>query len=90
MGLIRFVIWTSLCVAFGIFLATWEVGGRTPWKLMQTAWQTQRPAIEKVKHEAGEAVEGVKAKVEKSGPKETHSADDRRAIDALIAGKSKT
>ena len=85
MGLIRFVVWTSLSVAFGIFLATWEFAGRTPWQMMQSAWRQQSPAV----------IEGVKKKVAETqvapapGPKETHTPEDKQAIDALFKkGKS--
>lgn len=94
MGLLRFVIWTGLCVAFGIFLGTYDLGGRTPWKLMQSAWKTQSPAVV-------ESVNGVKKKLaapEKaepgavttaaSGPRESHTADDKKAIDQLISKRS--
>jgi hypothetical protein len=82
MGLIRFVVWTGISVAFGIFLATYEFAGRTPWQVMQSAWKQQSPAL----------VDQVKKKVAESpltNPKETHSADDKQAIDALIK-KGKT
>lgn len=87
MGAIRFLVWTALSVAFGIFLATWEFAGRTPWQIMQTAWKKESPAvIESVKKKVAEtqpAPSGAPA------PKETHTAEDKQAIDALIKkGKS--
>ena len=84
MGLIRFVVWSSLCVALGIFLATFEVNGRTPWKLMQSAWQDNSPRLEKVKDE-------VKSKLSTgaASPKETHTEEDKQAIDALISKRTR-
>ncbi|MFT3706558.1 MAG: hypothetical protein QM817_02715 [Archangium sp.] len=77
MGLIRFVVWTGLSIAFGIFLATYEFAGRTPWQVMQTAWKQQSPGM----------IDSVKKKVAETPvaqPKETHTTDDKQAIDALI------
>jgi hypothetical protein len=76
MGLIRFVVWTTLSVAFGIFLATYEVAGRTPWQVLQGTWKRESPAL----------VETVKKKVDEvKAPRETHTAEDKQAIEALIA-----
>ncbi|MFZ5446983.1 MAG: hypothetical protein ACOZQL_43800 [Myxococcota bacterium] len=94
MGFLRFLVWTSLCIALGIFLGTWEIGGRTPWQLMQGAWKQQGPRLEKVKDDAGELVDGVKKKVStepafQQQPKERHSKEDREAIDQLISKRTK-
>lgn len=93
MGILRFVIWTVACVGLGIFLATYEIGGRTPWKMAQSAWKDGAPQREKVKDEASDAVDGVKKKLaattaEKNGPRETHSVEDRKAIEALISKRA--
>jgi hypothetical protein len=90
MAFFRFVIWTGVCVAFGVFLGTCDLGGRTPWKAMQSAWKAQSPAVV-------DTVNGVKKKLgttEKaepgavttaaSGPRESHTQDDKKAIDQLI------
>lgn len=86
MGAIRFLVWTGLSVAFGIFLATYEFAGRTPWQIMQSAWKKESPAmIESVKKKVAETQPGAPA----PAPKETHTAEDKQAIDALIKkGKS--
>jgi hypothetical protein len=95
MGILRFVIWTSLCIAFGIFLGTHKLGSKTPWELMQTAWKQQAPQIEKVKGDAEDMVAGVKKKVSTQdvgaaqGPNEKHDEDDRKAIDSIISKRSK-
>lgn len=94
MGILRFLVWTTLCIGLGIFLGTYEVGGRTPWQLMQGAWKQQGPRLEKVKDDAGELVNGVKKKVAQDPafqqqPKERHSAEEREAIDQLISKRTK-
>ncbi len=92
MGLLRFLIWTTLCIAFGIFLGTYELGSKTPWQLMQGAWKQQAPRLEKVKGEAGDLVDDVKKKVstqDVAQPKERHDKEDREAIDQIISKRSK-
>jgi hypothetical protein len=92
MGILRFLIWTTLCIAFGIFLGTHRLGSKTPWELMQSAWKQQAPAIDKVKGEAEDMVAGVKKKVstqDVAAPKEQHDEDDRKAIDQIISKRSK-
>lgn len=86
MGLIRFVVWTGLCVALGVWLGTGQVAGKTPLEHAQRMWKGNGPAIEK---DAKELVTDVKKKVASAtaptGPKEQHSAEDRAAIDDIIA-----
>lgn len=93
MGILRFLIWTTLCIAFGIFLGTHRLGSKTPWELMQTAWKQQAPQLEKVKGDAEDLVAGVKKKVNTQDvgaqPKEQHDEDDRKAIDQIISKRSK-
>lgn len=92
MGIFRFVVWSSLCVALGIFLGTAEFSGRTPWQLMQGAWKQQGPRLEKVRDDAEDLANGVKKKVstsQEAPPKERHSADERKAIDDIISKRTK-
>lgn len=93
MGILRFVIWTALCIGFGLFLGTYELGGRTPWQSVQSAWKQQAPRLEKVKGGAEDLVDDVKKKVsttqEISQPKERHDKEDREAIDQIISKRSK-
>ena len=92
MGILRFVIWTTLCIGLGIFLGTYELGGKTPWQSMQGAWKQQAPRLEKVKGEAGDLVDDVKKKVstqDVAQPKERHDKEDREAIDQIISKRSK-
>lgn len=87
MGLIRFVVWTGLCVALGVWLGTGHVAGKTPLEHAQKAWKGHAPALDEVKRDAKDLVTDVKKKVTPAptGPKEQHSAEDKAAIDDIIA-----
>lgn len=91
MGIVRFVVWSSLCVGLGIFLGTAELGGRTPWQHAQGVWKQQGPRLEKVKDDAEILADGVKRKVSstETPPRERHSEDERKAIDAIISKRTK-
>lgn len=91
MGILRFLVWTGLCIGLGIFLATADVGGRTPLEHLTRAWKQTSPRLERVKGDAGELVEGVKKKVatkEAPAPTERHAQEDRDAVDAIIAKRA--
>jgi hypothetical protein len=94
MGILRFLVWTTLCIGLGIFMGTQEIGGRTPWQTMQGAWKQQAPRLEKVKDGAEDLVDDVKKKVSTQDPaaqqpKERHNEEDREAIDQIISKRSK-
>lgn len=92
MGILRFVVWTTLCIGLGIFLGTYELGGHTGWQTMQGMWKDQAPRLEKVKDSAEDLVDDVKKKVstqDPPAPKERHNKQDREAIDQIIAKRSK-
>jgi len=86
MGLLRFVVWTGLCVALGVWMGTGRVAGKTPLQHAESAWKGHAPALDEVKKEAKELAGDVKKKVAAAdGPKEQHTAEDRAAIDDIIA-----
>lgn len=91
MGILRFVLWTTLCIGLGIFLGTYEIGGKTPWQSAQGLWKQSAPKLEKVKDSAEDLVVDVKKKVTptSAAPKERHTQDDRDAIDQIISKRSK-
>lgn len=94
MGILRFLVWTTLCIGLGIFMGTQEIGSRTPWQAMQGAWKQQAPRLEKVKDGAEDLVDDVKKKVSTQDPavqqpKERHNEEDRKAIDQIISKRSK-
>ncbi|PZR12721.1 MAG: hypothetical protein DI536_14190 [Archangium gephyra] len=90
MGILRFVVWSSLCIGLGIFLGSAEFGGRTPWQHARGAWKQQGPRLEKVKDDAEILADEVKKKVanDSTPPKERHSEDERKAVDAIISKRS--
>lgn len=73
MGFIRFLIWTSMCIALGIFIASYEVDGKTPAAHFKQIWKGV--PVEKVKQLAAPM----------TAPTETHSAEDREAINRIVA-----
>ncbi len=80
MGFLRFVVWSALCIGLGIFLGTYQLGGRTPWQAMQGAWSDQAaPRLDEVKKKLGTDAQ----------PTERHSEEDRKAVDAIISKRSR-
>lgn len=84
MGIVRFVLWSAVCVALGVFVARFELGGQTPIDRLGGLWKEQAPRLEKVKDGAGVVMDDVKKKLA-GAPTERHSTDDREAVNQLIA-----
>lgn len=86
---IRFVLWTTCAVAFGVFLAQVEIDGRTPIEHIQHAWKRKvNPSkVDQLKDGLRDAIDGAKDTLsEKTAkPRERYSDDERRAIDRIIA-----
>lgn len=101
MGILKFLVWTGCAVGLGVFLATAEIGGRTPWESVQRVWkQHARPArVERVKDGVRDALDGAEEAVQRStrqvtaaataspAPRERITHEDRAAIDRLISQK---
>jgi hypothetical protein len=88
MGLLRFVVWTGLCVALGVWVGTGRVAGKTPLQHLESAWKGHGPALDEVKKDAKDLADDVKKKVttaQATGPKEQHSPEDKAAIEDIIA-----
>lgn len=64
-------VWTVCAVAFGVFLAKFEVDGRTPLQHAELAWETKslRPSSSASKKTHG-----------------NYSEEERAAIDKIISG----
>ena len=82
---LKVMVWTVAAVGFGVFLATWEVAGRTPVEHAQRAWSKGG-----LKDGLQDALDDAKETIsEKTKPaKKTHgnySEEERRAIDQIIA-----
>ena len=85
------LVWTVCAVGFGIFLASYEVGGRTPLVHAQQAWKSSGGPVQLdgLKGRLGDAVENARDKLaQESQPHEHHSAKDREALNKLIAGQA--
>ena len=92
MGIFKFIVWTTTCLALGAWLGGFEFHGHTPMQHLQRAWKTGAPKLDKVKDGAEDLVDEVKKKVStKDGarPTEQHTTEDRDAIEKLIAKRSK-
>lgn len=76
MGFLKFLVWTGCAVGLGLFLATAEIGGRTPWETMQRAWHAHvQPAraeqqverrVERVKDSLHEALDEAQEAVHRT------------------------
>jgi len=89
-GFIRFVLWTACAVAFGIFLASADLGGQTPLQRLQGLYAEKQPELQQAKAGAGSLLDDVKHTVGRRAqamqrPTEQHSATDKAAIESLIA-----
>jgi hypothetical protein len=78
MGFIKWLLWTSFAIGFGVFLATYKVEGGTPYEHIQKVWKSKGPPLVE---DAREAVTTIK-------PKETHSPEDRDQVNKLIAKRA--
>jgi hypothetical protein len=99
MTFLKWLVWTACAVGLGVFLASGDVGGRTPLEHMSRAWkQTVSPSkLDRVKdglhdtfEDAKDAVSDAKDKVTgkpAAAPRERISKDDRDAVNRLIAQK---
>jgi hypothetical protein len=99
MGLLKFLVWTACAVGLGIFLATGQIDGRTPLDHMERAWKrTVRPShmdrvkdgMDRVKDGLEDALDEAKDAVGRkteSAPRERITAEDREAVNRIIAQK---
>jgi hypothetical protein len=82
------VLWTGCSVALGVFLASYEVDGRTPLEHAQRAWKANAgpEALEGIKGRFDNALENARDSLANDRkPHEHHSPEDRAAINKLIA-----
>ncbi len=99
MGLLRFLVWTSCAVGLGIFLAKGEIDGRSPLDHMERAWkrnvspshlERMKDGVDRVKEGLEGAIDEAKDAVGKKGeqaPRERITAEDREAVNRIIAQK---
>ncbi|MFP2900712.1 hypothetical protein [Corallococcus sp. 4LFB] len=90
MGVLKFLVWTTCAVGLGVFLARGNVDGRSPLEHMERTWKrTVSPStMDRVKGALEDAKGAVSQKsANASGPRERITAEDRAAIDNIIAKK---
>ena len=78
-----------MCVALGVFAASYEISGRTPLAHLKGLWQQQAPHLDAagahVKDTATDLAGEMKRQVTTPGPREHHSADERDSVNRIIA-----
>jgi hypothetical protein len=99
MGLLKFLVWTGCAVGLGIFLAKGQIDGRSPLDHMERAWKRNvspsqmdrmKDGMDRVKGGLEDALDDAKEAVGKktdSAPRERITAEDREAVNRLIAQK---
>lgn len=99
MSFLKWLIWTACAVGLGVYLASGDIGGRTPLEHAERAWkQTVSPSkLDRVKDGLSDTLEDAKdavsdAKDKVSGkpakpPRERITRDEREAVNRLMAQK---
>ena len=87
MGILRTLVWTSLCIALGVFLGTHSFSGHTAVEHAERALKGKAPKLEEVREDVEEAIDTAKKKLSSKdpAPTEQHSVEDRVAINRIIA-----
>lgn len=91
--LLKFLVWTGFALWVGVLLATYEVHGRTPVQHLQRAWKHSgaAPKLDQLKKGIHGTLEDAKDSVSTAWdkkPKERHSAEDREAVNKLVAKRN--
>ncbi len=87
---VKFLLWTGCCVGLGLYLSTFQVGGRSTVDLLRQAWKqhgatASASVSSSVKGKLGEVFGEARELVPAPRPKEHHSSEDRDAVNKLIA-----
>jgi hypothetical protein len=89
-------VWSLACVGAGVALATVEIAGRTGVQHVERAWRSDGARrLDSAKDKADDLVEDVKKKVSGAGkdakdrPLDKHTADERNALEQLIANRQR-
>ncbi len=89
MGILRTLIGAALCIGLGIFLGSHSFGGHTAVEHAERALEgkVKAPKLEEVKEGVEEAIDSAKKKLsaKADAPTEKHTAEDRDAVNRLIA-----
>lgn len=99
MGMLKFVMWTACAIGVGIFLAKGDIGGRSPLDHAERAWKRNvhpsqvervKEGMDRVKDGLEDAIDEAKDAVGRkstTAPRERITAEDREAVNRLIAQK---
>jgi hypothetical protein len=97
--ILRLLLWVTCAMGFGVLLSTVRVGDQTPVQRAQRLWKKygMQAKLENRVTDLKDSVQGtfdnVKDRVTgdaKRKPSEHHSAQDREAIDKLIARSNRS
>lgn len=88
MGFLKMTLWSFFCVGLGIFLASFDVSGKTPIQHAEAAWKSESPkAMTQLKSGFQSAVERVRS--DEKMPSEDYAATDRDAVNQLVKQSEK-
>jgi hypothetical protein len=90
MQFLRFLIWTSASVLFGIFLGSADLGGKTPVQHMQRLWERHGDQVKEGVRDAlltenETTPPPARAPVK---PRDSYSAEERDAVNRLVAKRT--
>lgn len=90
MEVLKAILWSAVCIALGIALASVEVHGKTPWGYVRAATE-HTPKLDGLKGDVENAVEVAKRKLstKPAAPTEKHTESERDAVNQLVARTGK-
>ena len=86
MGMIKVLVWSTLCIGLGIFLGTHRFDGRTA--VEQAEQSLKKPAMSFKASDVEDVIDAAKKKLggkEVPTPTEKHTLEDKDAVNRLIA-----
>jgi hypothetical protein len=82
----KIFLWTTACLGLGMWMASFDIGGRTPLEHMERAWKQTTPKLDTVRMGAADLIGGAKRKAPtRVAPAELHSKKDRDELEQIIA-----
>jgi hypothetical protein len=91
MRTIKFLLWTSCTIGFGIFLATGNLAGKTPLEQLRRGWKEigGDQQVDGLKRRATDAYEDAKGALSSGNDiRERHTTEARESINRLIAKRA--
>lgn len=89
MGFIKWLVWTCFSIGLGIFLASYEVGGRTLVEHAQGTWAKKGgpSKLAELKKGVAEAIDEAKAGAS-SAPKDQYTREERAEVNKLLGRRA--